>query len=79
MCQYDLINTTDDPAANHVIIEAAVRATRSGELSPGDSLLLSATVKINDDSILVAQQEVELMLTEEFNETDHDVVSMLDY
>ena len=73
MCHHDIANVTDTDA-NKVIVEAAVRATRSSSLAAGDVVYLTSSAMINDQILAVTQVNLSLVLTEDFNETDHDTV-----
>ena len=73
VCHHDIANDTDTDA-NKVIVEAAVRATRSSSLAAGDVVYLTSSAMINDQILAVTQVNLSLVLTEDFNETDHDTV-----
>ena len=76
VCHHDIANDTDTDA-NKVIVEAAVRATRSSSLAAGDVVYLTSSAMINDQILAVTQVNLSLVLTEDFNETDHDTVIKL--
>ena len=69
MCQHNLVNDTD---ANKVIVEASVRATRSSNLTAGDTVSVTSAVLISDEVLAITL--LNLTITDDFNETDHDVV-----
>ena len=72
VCQHNLV---DDSAANVLSLEAVVRATTSSNLTAGDTITLSAAVLVNDEMLAISQMNLTLTLVEEFNDTEHDVVS----